>query len=153
MRAGRDPHPELVGVDVVGEGVQSIVVEQRWAGCLSRTESLQEFGGDLERGSPQANKLQSMVFGSSYSGCRIFALVVLVSMARTSGAWSASRYVARGGSDESACSASTRCASLSRAADELVPGDTLCVLHSGTAEACSASSSTPGAASRIATKD
>lgn len=115
--------------------MQSIVVEQRWAGCLSRTESLQEFGGDLERGSPQANKLQSMVFGSSYSGCRIFALVVLVSMARTSGAWSASRYVARGGSDESACSASTRCASLSRAADELVPGDTLCVLHSGTAEA------------------
>lgn len=42
-----------------------------------------------------------------------------------------SGYLARGGSDDSDCGASSPCASLDRAASPLVPGDTLYVLHSG----------------------
>ena len=45
-----------------------------------------------------------------------------------------SKYVARGGSDESDCSASSPCSSLHHAAASLVPGDTLHVLHSGEGE-------------------
>ena len=43
----------------------------------------------------------------------------------------ASRYVARGGSDDADCGASSPCASLHQASGSLVPGDTLYVLHAG----------------------
>lgn len=65
----------------------------------------------------------------------ILAMGLTAAWASAPGVWAESRYVARGGSDESDCSAASPCASLARAAGGLVPGDTLHVVHSAAEEA------------------
>ena len=63
------------------------------------------------------------------------AMALTAAWAAAPGARAESRYVAQGGSDESDCSAASPCASLARAAGDLVPGDTLYIAHSEAAEA------------------
>jgi len=60
------------------------------------------------------------------------AVTTLVVVALFSGAaWGGASYVAPAGSDDAVCSAEAPCASLSRAADLLVPGDTLYAVAGG----------------------
>ena len=59
----------------------------------------------------------------------ILAAALAAAWTAAPGAWAASRYVASGGADEADCTAAAPCASLARAAADLVPGDTLHVLH------------------------
>ncbi|MEE2659158.1 MAG: DUF4159 domain-containing protein [Candidatus Latescibacterota bacterium] len=62
-------------------------------------------------------------------------LVLGLSMALASGAWSATMYVTQAGSDESDCSASSPCASLVRATELVASGDSLVILHVGADDA------------------
>ena len=65
---------------------------------------------------------------------RMILAVALTAAWAAPGAWAASAWVSPGGSDQSDCSQASPCASLARAAGDLVPGDTLYVVHPAAAE-------------------